>query len=526
MPLAMSRPWKHPKTGIYQLRKAVPDELRKLVGKREEKVSLQTRDPAEAKVRHAKALAELEARWANLRAGPKALTERDAHQLAIVAHDRWLEQYRDNPNQQTSWDIELGGRLFGVPKTLKEITAEAERLSDFSVLETPESKILRMEQACLEAANDYLTANGIFVDDQNRRTMARALGIAIQRASVTLARLARGESIHAFPFADTAVAPAPAKAGVPQRAVTFQDLLNGWAAERRPVAKTIYEWTRVFRELEKHLGHTDAHRLTPENLIDWKAVMVSAGLRGKTIQGSKLSPVRAILQWGVQNKLLGSNAAEGISLDVKAKQGERKRSFTDEEAKIVLRAALLEKDSVKRWIPWIGAYTGARLSEICQLRCEDILEIDDVWCIKFAPEAGSLKTSGSERVVPIHPALLESGLLSYVSQVRSGALFAELSPDKFGKRGGNGTKMIGRFVRQLGLKDRRLSPSHSWRHRIKTLGRKHALAQDILNAITGHGSKSVADSYGEFPVEALFRELCKIPALEMEKGVEQRFPKP
>jgi len=109
--------------------------------------------------------------------------------------------------------------------------------------------------------------------------------------------------------------------------------------------------------------------------------------------------VRAILQWGVQNKLLRSNVAEGISLDVKAKQGERKRSFTDEEAKIVLRAALLEKDSVKRWVPWIGAYTGARLSEICQLRCEDILEIDDVWCIKFAPEAGSLKTSGSERVV-------------------------------------------------------------------------------------------------------------------------------
>lgn len=525
MPLAMSRPWKHPKTGIYQLRKAVPDELRSLVGKREEKVSLQTRDPAEAKVRHAKALAELEARWANLRAGPKPLTERDAHHLAILAHDRWLEQYRDNPSQQTSWDVELGGRLFGPPKTLKEITAQAERLSDFSVLETPDSKIFRMEQACLDAANDYLTASEVLVDDQNRRTMARALGIAIQRASMTLARLARGESIQDFSFSHTSVAPGPAKAAARQRAVTFQDLLNGWAAERRPVAKTVYEWSRVFRELEKHLGHTDAHRLTPENLIDWKAVMVSAGLRAKTIQGSKLSPVRAILQWGVQNKLLGSNAAEGISLDVKAKQGERKRSFTDEEAKIVLRAALLEKDSVRRWVPWIGAYTGARLSEICQLRREDILKVEDIWCMKFAPEAGSLKTSGSERVVPVHPALIESGFLDYVAQVKSGPLFAELSPDKFGKRGGNGTKMIGRFVRQLGLKDPRLSPSHSWRHRIKTLGRRHGLAQDILNAITGHTSKSVADSYGEFPVEALFREISKIPVLDLANTAPARTDK-
>ncbi len=45
----------------------------------------------------------------------------------------------------------------------------------------------------MDAANGYLTTNGIIIDDQNRRTMARALGAAIQRASLTLAKLARGE---------------------------------------------------------------------------------------------------------------------------------------------------------------------------------------------------------------------------------------------------------------------------------------------------------------------------------------------
>jgi len=44
MPLAMSRPWKHPSSGVYWLRKGVPEDLRALVGKREEKRSLQTRD--------------------------------------------------------------------------------------------------------------------------------------------------------------------------------------------------------------------------------------------------------------------------------------------------------------------------------------------------------------------------------------------------------------------------------------------------------------------------------------------------
>ena len=139
-----------------------------------------------------------------------------------------------------------------------------------------------------------------------------------------------------------------------------------------------------------------------------------------------------------------------------------------------------KKDYVRRWVPWIGAYTGARPTEICQLRAEDVIKVDDIWCLKFDPAAGSLKMSGSGRIIPLHPALIESGFLKFATKIKSGPLFLELSPDKFGKRGGNGTKVIGRFVRRLGLKNPRLSPSHSWRHRIKTSGRKYGLAQDIL----------------------------------------------
>ena len=57
MPLAMARPWKHPDTGSYWLRRRVPGDLRELVGKREEKRSLGTRDRDEAKRLHAAALA-------------------------------------------------------------------------------------------------------------------------------------------------------------------------------------------------------------------------------------------------------------------------------------------------------------------------------------------------------------------------------------------------------------------------------------------------------------------------------------
>jgi len=127
--------------------------------------------------------------------------------------------------------------------------------------------------------------------------------------------------------------------------------------------------------------------------------------------------------------------------------------------------------------------------------------------MKFDPAAGALKNINSERAVPLHPAIVASGFLEFVAAHRSGPLFPGLAVDRFG------TRIISRWVRGLGISDVRISPNHSWRHRFKTLGRRYGLMTDIINAITGHHRKTVADSYGEYPFTALHRELSKIPSV-------------
>jgi hypothetical protein len=82
MALSMSRPWKHPDSGFYWFRKRVPDDLRKLLGKSEERFSLGTRDPIDAKRLHALKLSEIEERWSNLRIGQRALSPDDIAQAA------------------------------------------------------------------------------------------------------------------------------------------------------------------------------------------------------------------------------------------------------------------------------------------------------------------------------------------------------------------------------------------------------------------------------------------------------------
>jgi hypothetical protein len=130
MALAMARPWKHPKTGIYWRRKRVPDDLRPLLGKREERRSLGTRDCAEVKQLHAQALIELEQRWTNLRAPPKPISEREAHELVAPAYEWWINLHRDNPSEQTVWRTKFFDKLWTWQNGSKYVPLAEQMLED------------------------------------------------------------------------------------------------------------------------------------------------------------------------------------------------------------------------------------------------------------------------------------------------------------------------------------------------------------------------------------------------------------
>jgi hypothetical protein len=77
----MARPWRHPRSGFYWFRKAIPLDLRPILGRREEKFSLKTKNPGEAQARHAIKAAEIAEKWQRLR-GNGALDHAEFHALA------------------------------------------------------------------------------------------------------------------------------------------------------------------------------------------------------------------------------------------------------------------------------------------------------------------------------------------------------------------------------------------------------------------------------------------------------------
>jgi hypothetical protein len=106
MVLAMSRPFKHPKTGIYWFRKRVPADLVPILGRHEVTESLETRDASEAKQLHAKVLRNHEVRWANLRARPRYISEREAHGDGAAFYEKWAAIHQDDPSLEGLWHPE------------------------------------------------------------------------------------------------------------------------------------------------------------------------------------------------------------------------------------------------------------------------------------------------------------------------------------------------------------------------------------------------------------------------------------
>jgi hypothetical protein len=104
--LQMSRPWKHPRTGMYWFRKAIPVDLRPILREREEKFSLRTKNPGEAQALHARRAAEIAEKWARLR-GHASPDHVDLYALAGEFYREMLAKQQRNPGDEKRWFAEI-----------------------------------------------------------------------------------------------------------------------------------------------------------------------------------------------------------------------------------------------------------------------------------------------------------------------------------------------------------------------------------------------------------------------------------
>jgi integrase len=489
----MAQPFKHPKSGVYYYRRVVPGHLRQALGKTEFRISLGTKDLREAKRLYPEKAAEVEARFARAAGGPVVLT----HQQIIALAGRWyrqmLDKYEANPGDEVGWEV------------------WADELRDAYHEE-------RVATAIRPFVDELLNSEGLLIDARSRERLDEALLVnAIELTDKLIAR-AQGD-YSPDPFLATIPDWRGAKDASKKQAALISDLFAAWAAERRFAEKTRYSWERIIKKLFAHVGHDDAAKIADTDIIRWKDALVATGLSPKTIE-NHLTIIRTFFRWASRNKRVPSNPAAEVVYRAKLDPAKGRVSYSDDDARLILTAARKEKEAHKRWVPWLAAFTGARCDELCGAMVGDVRVEDGINIIRIdvanREEGGSVKNSASIRSVPLHPALIAEGLLKYVASLpKDGPLFPKVTPDRFGKRGGNGSKTIGRWIRnKVGITHERKAPNHSWRHRFADQCRKVGIPRELRFAIEGHASSDVGDGYGSdgYPLRVLAEAVAKLPS--------------
>jgi integrase len=309
--------------------------------------------------------------------------------------------------------------------------------------------------------------------------------------------------------------------------VPIMDLLEGYLSHQQVTAKTAKKWRTALSSLIEHMGHDNAADMLPSDIIGWKNALLVRTDGGEqrsaaTVRNGYLGAAKAVFAWAKDNRKIEANPVAGVTVKVPRRVTNRpERGYSDAEARVVLGAAFAtdcQGDEsygafARRWLPWLCAYSGARVAEMAQLRQSDVTQsIDGIWHITIKPEAGSQK-SGQARHVVLHPHLIEQGFPEAIKG-RSGALFFDPTRKRAGSTGNSqaqkAASRVAEWVRKLGLTDKELQPNHGWRHAFITNARGK-IDEDIRRAIVGHSSKSEHGNYGNVTLRDMQEALTRFP---------------
>ena len=302
-------------------------------------------------------------------------------------------------------------------------------------------------------------------------------------------------------------------------------------------------WRPLLLRLCEYLRRDDLSGVSSDEARSWRDHLLESGVHGSvlsraTVGDAYLAAARAFFTWAHDERRVTSNPFSGVSVRASKdtlSEPRAPKSFSKEEATLILTETLRPADprvspkfaAARRWVPWICAYTGARVNEITQLRRQDVFAVvvdaaTTIWVMRITPDAGTVKTRKA-RDIPLHPHLIEQGVLDYVQSVKAGPLFYNGSQPgttanpAYRKTG----DMLAAWVRAIGV-DRDVAPNHGWRHGFITIARSVRLPEPTSDHICGHAPRTVGEGYGEFKILPLWEDVARLPRYEVQLPSEPR----
>lgn len=272
---------------------------------------------------------------------------------------------------------------------------------------------------------------------------------------------------------------------------------------------------------------SDTHKLIEKALADGQPVMSRDAI------GRHIESLGSMLKWAKSERYLFDNPAENVLAQrrVMVREQDRRDLFTDDELVQIFSADWFKKGAgtpnqygrftsfrpFHFWLPLLALYVGGRINELCQLYLTDIrVDKNGVAYIDFNLDAPdkmmdeetqtggdkSLKTVNAIRQVPIHPRLIELGLLEYVDALKAAGydrLFPELKHNKIKGYRAAASKWFNEnyFGKILGFPRDGKKTFHSLRHTFINAVDEFEINERTIAQLVGHvrGSTTAMTTY-------------------------------
>ena len=303
-------------------------------------------------------------------------------------------------------------------------------------------------------------------------------------------------------------------------------------------SKTKGEYIAIFELFIRVMGDLDVKKIDRKLMSEFKDILTrlppnlnkSPKYRDKSIKdilaskpGQTLAPrsinkhlvrLGSLLNYAVKNGDMLVNPATDLQIKIKKRADEERKAFTQEDLQKLFGSKDYtegtHKYSNRFWTPLIALYTGCRLEEICQLHLEDIREEDGVWIFDInAKEGRRLKNIASARLIPIHPYLIDLGILDLVDKLKTEGvdrLFPELHNRQHGKYGHSVSRWFASYREKCGVAAG--TTFHSFRHNFTTHLKHKQVDMVMLQELVGHAvSGETMGRYGKrYTPDILLRE--------------------
>lgn len=500
--------------GRYSTRKVIPLDLQAHYGRREIVRALRTSDPATAKRAHL-------VMW----------------QMLEMEFEDTRKELAGAPTQSVSEEAETPTPIADISPTLvslvkidslREERDRAAKDGTLAAFMRNQRDTLAMTQAMLDgevtATKDYRELEGI-------RNALRAFLTGDNSFAIAAARKAR-----------TVVDEAQAKPASVGKGDSLTSVVDRWAAENKPEARTVKRTQNIVDRFEAVNGKLAVQAVTKQHVLAFKDALIAQGQSPANIN-VMIPMLGTVFNYAADKlHLIQVNPAAKVRVTDKRRAKEKRRAFEIGEINAIFASPVYSEGrrpsaaggEAAYWLPLLALYTGARQTELGQLHPDDVAEESymdadgeehSAWVIRIVENAERgqhVKNEGSERRVPIHADLIALGFVKVAQAAKAkgrARIFPMITPNSVGELMGNWSKWFMRYRRkECGLTSKE-TPFHSFRHSFKHFARLSHIPNDVHNEFTGHETGDVADAYGglSYPLAPLVEgmKLYRVPGLKL-----------